>query len=94
MGEVRHAVQRSAVVIAPHLKHQIGLCTIVPLSTTAPVPVEPFHHRMDRLAARSHRGGRWHVASMAARSAVRNRRAWPRPVRPIRRRRAERPEAG
>ena len=23
------------------------LCTIVPLSTTAPNPVEPFHHRMN-----------------------------------------------
>ena len=39
--------RRPVVVIAPHPKRQIGLCTIVPLSTTTPVPVEAFHHRMD-----------------------------------------------
>ena len=42
--------RRPVVVIAPHPKRQIGLCTIVPLSTTTPVPVEPFHHRMDSLS--------------------------------------------
>jgi len=31
--------------IRPRRSNQ--LCTIVPLSTTAPNPVEPFHHRMD-----------------------------------------------
>lgn len=35
------------VVISPQPRRSYQLCTIVPLSTTAPNPVEPFHHRMD-----------------------------------------------
>ena len=36
------------MVISPYPKRRAsGLCTIVPLSTTEPVPVEPFHHLMD-----------------------------------------------
>ena len=38
---------RPVVVVSPRSKQMTKLCTIVPLSTTAPVPVEPFHHRMD-----------------------------------------------
>ena len=38
---------RPVVVISPPPKQMIHLCTIVPLSTVVPVPVEPFHHRMD-----------------------------------------------
>ena len=37
----------TVVVISPRLRRSNQLCTIVPLSTTAPNPVEPFHHRMD-----------------------------------------------
>ena len=36
---------RPVVVVSPK---RSTLCTIVPLSTTEPVPVEPFHHLMDR----------------------------------------------
>ena len=39
--------RRPVVVISPPPKQLINLCTIVPLSTVIPVPVEPFHHRMD-----------------------------------------------
>ena len=39
--------QRPVVVISPRPRRSNQLCTIVPLSTTAPNPVEPFHHRMD-----------------------------------------------
>ena len=38
---------RPVVVVSPRSKQMTKLCTIVPLSSTAPVPVEPFHHRMD-----------------------------------------------
>lgn len=39
--------RRPVVVISPRPRRSSQLCTIVPLSTTAPNPVEPFHHRMD-----------------------------------------------
>ena len=38
---------RPVVVVSPRSKQMTKLCTIVPLSTTTPVPVKPFHHRMD-----------------------------------------------
>nr|VFJ47699.1 MAG: Uncharacterized protein YifN, PemK superfamily [Candidatus Kentron sp. FW]VFJ62998.1 MAG: Uncharacterized protein YifN, PemK superfamily [Candidatus Kentron sp. FW] len=38
--------RRPVVVISPRLRRSRQLCTIVPLSTTAPNPVETFHHRM------------------------------------------------
>ena len=38
--------RRPVVVISPRPRRTNQLCTIVPLSTTAPNPVEPFHHRM------------------------------------------------
>jgi len=39
--------RRPVVVISPRPQRSNQLCTIVPLSTTAPNPVEPFHHQMD-----------------------------------------------
>ncbi len=39
--------RRPVVVISPRHRRSNRLCTIVPLSTTAPNPVELFHHRMD-----------------------------------------------
>lgn len=40
--------RRPVVVISPYPRRRTtGLCTIVPLSTTDPIPVEPFHHLMD-----------------------------------------------
>jgi uncharacterized protein YifN (PemK superfamily) len=36
--------RRLAVVISPRLKRRNNLCTVVPLSTTDPAPVEDFHH--------------------------------------------------
>ena len=38
---------RPVVVISPQPGWMSGLCTIVPLSTTPPIPVKPFHHLMD-----------------------------------------------
>lgn len=38
--------KRLVVVLSPRLRRTSGLCTVVPLSTTFPNPVERFHHRM------------------------------------------------
>jgi len=38
---------RPVVVISPRPRRATQLCTVVPLSTTAPIPVEAYHHRMD-----------------------------------------------
>jgi uncharacterized protein YifN (PemK superfamily) len=37
---------RLAIVISPRLKRRNDLCTVVPLSTKDPDPVEEFHHRV------------------------------------------------
>ena len=38
---------RPVVVISPYPRGRMtGLCTIVPLSTVEPFPIEPFHHLM------------------------------------------------
>ena len=39
--------RRPVVVISPSPKRMTHLCTVVPLSTVVPVPVEPFHHQMN-----------------------------------------------
>ena len=36
--------RRLAVVISPRLKRRNNLCTVVPLSTKEPNPIEEFHH--------------------------------------------------
>jgi len=35
--------RRPVVVVSPKFKHRTGLCTVVPLSTREPVPVEKYH---------------------------------------------------
>jgi len=37
---------RPVVVIAPKLKHRSGLVTVVPLSTTQPQHLMPYHHEI------------------------------------------------
>lgn len=39
---------RPVVIISPTLRHGSRLCTVVPLSTTAPSPVMPWHIRLSR----------------------------------------------
>jgi len=39
---------RPVVVITPQLPGRASLCTIVPLSTVEPNPLQPYHHKMDR----------------------------------------------
>ena len=38
--------RRPAIIVSPRLRGRNGLCTIVPLSTTAPKPIMPYHHRI------------------------------------------------
>lgn len=38
--------KRPVVVVSPRPRRSNQLCTIVPLSTTRPDPVEPYHHCM------------------------------------------------
>lgn len=35
---------RPVVIVSPRFRRRANLCTVVPLSTTAPDPVEPYHH--------------------------------------------------
>ena len=37
--------RRPVVVISPQMKNRPGLCTVIPLSKTAPVPKMPYHYR-------------------------------------------------
>lgn len=38
--------RRPAIIISPKFKNRLGLATIVPLSTTAPAQVAPYHYRL------------------------------------------------
>lgn len=38
---------RPVVVITPQLPGRPGLCTVVPLSTVEPAPMQAYHHKMD-----------------------------------------------
>ena len=37
---------RPAVIVSPTHLHRPGLVTVVPLSTTAPVPICPYHYKL------------------------------------------------
>jgi mRNA interferase MazF len=39
--------RRPVVIVSPRRRRGPEIYTVVPLSTTAPSPVEPFHHQMD-----------------------------------------------
>jgi uncharacterized protein YifN (PemK superfamily) len=38
--------RRPVVVVSPRLRRRSGMCTVVPLSTTDPNPVETYHYRL------------------------------------------------
>lgn len=38
--------RRPAVVVSPRLRKRSGLCTVVPLSTTPPDPICPYHFKL------------------------------------------------
>ena len=37
--------RRPAIIISPRLRKRNGLCSVVPLSTTAPKPIMPYHYK-------------------------------------------------
>ena len=39
--------RRPVIVISPRLKHRTNLCTVVPLSTTAPTRPESYHYKLN-----------------------------------------------
>jgi mRNA interferase MazF len=41
MNKIRHVV-----VVSPRRRRRSGSCLVVPMSTVAPNPVEPYHHRI------------------------------------------------
>lgn len=38
--------RRPAIVVSPRLRKRSGLCTVVPLSTTPPDPICPYHFKL------------------------------------------------
>lgn len=38
--------RRPVIVVSPRLRNRDGLCTVVPLSTTAPPRVMPYHYKI------------------------------------------------
>ena len=38
--------RRPVVVVSPRSRSKTGLCTIVPCSTTEPLPLLPYHHKL------------------------------------------------
>lgn len=41
--------RRPVIVISKHDRHRHRMCTVIPLSTTAPDPVRAWHHEMPHL---------------------------------------------
>lgn len=61
--------RRPVVVVSPKIAARPGLCTVVPLSTTPPDPVQQFHCQIDlpdQLPAWLDRAGVWVKADMMA----------------------------
>ncbi|GAB4240883.1 MAG: type II toxin-antitoxin system PemK/MazF family toxin [Deltaproteobacteria bacterium] len=61
-------VKRRPVVTISGRRRRVGLLTVVPLSTTAPDPVEDHHHRMDPRSLPEHLATRptWAKCDMVA----------------------------
>jgi len=38
--------RRCVVTVSPRFRHRDGLCTVVPLSTTPPPQIEPYHKKL------------------------------------------------
>jgi uncharacterized protein YifN (PemK superfamily) len=48
VGFVKPEMQkrRPVVVVSPRLRNRTGLCVVVPMSTTDPIKIEPYHHKL------------------------------------------------
>ena len=57
---------RPVVVVSPRFRTRPKLCTVVPLSSTEPRPLEPYHHRLSAGAYPPARGPMWAKCDMLA----------------------------
>lgn len=57
---------RPVVVISPRFRHRTGLCAVVPLSSTEPEPILPYHHQLAPGAYPPARGPMWAKCDMVA----------------------------
>lgn len=58
--------ERPVVVVSPRRRTGPGLCTVVPLSSTEPKPLEPYHHLLSTGAYPPARGPVWAKCDMMA----------------------------
>ncbi|WP_434624366.1 type II toxin-antitoxin system PemK/MazF family toxin [Azospirillum sp. B2RO_4] len=56
---------RPVVVVSARRRRGPGLCTVVPLSSVEPDPLEPYHHQLSPIAYPPARGAIWAKCDMA-----------------------------
>ncbi|MGY0791841.1 type II toxin-antitoxin system PemK/MazF family toxin [Azospirillum argentinense] len=56
---------RPIVVVSPRRRTGPGLCTVIPLSSVEPTPMEAYHHRLSPAAYPPARGPMWAKCDMA-----------------------------
>ena len=57
---------RPVVIVSPRFRSRPGLCTVVPLSSVEPRPMENYHHRISDSAYPPARGPMWAKCDMLA----------------------------
>lgn len=57
---------RPVVIVSPRFRRRPSLCTVVPLSSVTPDPVEPYHHRLSPGAYPPARSDMWAKCDMLA----------------------------
>lgn len=55
---------RPVVIVSPRFRNRPGLCTVVPLSSTEPSPLELYHHPLSAGAYPPARGPMWAKCDM------------------------------
>lgn len=58
--------KRPVVVVSPRFRNREKLCTVIPLSSVQPAPLEPFHHELSVGAYPPARGPIWAKCDMMA----------------------------
>ena len=58
--------RRLCVVVSPKLKRRNDLVSVVPISETAPDPLELWHHKIELVSASGGSGPRWVKCDMIA----------------------------
>lgn len=57
---------RPVVIVSPRFRRRPALCTVVPLSSVMPDPVEPYHHQLSPGAYPPARSDMWAKCDMLA----------------------------